>query len=207
MIKTKLFHCSIAQLLRKNNNGTMKQSNNRNIYRGFTLIELLVVTAIILVIIGAVSNSFFSSLRGSTKTTVMNEAKQNGDYALSVMERMIRNAVDVTSSCVGDALDSLTITNLDGGSTTFVCPSSPEVRIASLSGLLETPSYLTSEKIQVLESGCEFICSQTSSISSKIVKIKFTIQQLTTIPGITPRPEDQTRIDFETSIVIRNTAF
>ena len=173
--------------------------------KGFTLIELLVVTAIILVIIGAVSNSFFSSLRGSTKTTLLNEAKQNGDYALSIMERMIRNAVDVTSVCGGVSQNTLTITNLDGGLTTFACPSAPEVRIASSSAT--QTGYLTSNKVMVLESNCEFSCSQSSSMSSKIVKIKFTIQQLTTTPGITPRPEDQTSINFETSVVVRNTAY
>lgn len=169
--------------------------------KGFTLIELLVATGITLVIIGAVSNLFFASLKGSAKTTVVNEAKQNGDYALSVMERMIRNAIDVTSSCSGGALDSLTITNPDGGVTIFACPSGSGVSLASNS------AALTSDNVRVLESNCEFNCLRSGEMSSKVVKIKFSIQQPTASPGVSPRPEDEININFETSILVRNTGY
>ncbi len=173
---------------------------------GFTLIELLVVTAIILVIIGAVSNLFFSSLRGSTRTALMNEVKQNGDYALSIMERMIKNAVMISSAetyCDGTSKDYITISNPDSGQTTFQCPSGSEVQIASNSAT--TTGYLTSDKVRVTD--CSFSCVKSGTTAGAIVKISFTVQQAVTTPGITLKPEENVSLKYETSIIVRNTAF
>lgn len=173
--------------------------------KGFTLIELLVVTAIILVIIGVISNLFFSSLRGSTRTTLLNEAKQNGDYALSTMERMIRGSVKLVTACSSTpvSLTEITIKNSDGGETTFVCPTSPEVRIASNSAT--TVGYLTSSRVAVIN--CSFSCVKSGSTSSAMVKIIFSVTQGLVTPAVTFRPEENVSLKYETSVIIRNTAF
>lgn len=173
--------------------------------KGFTLIEILVVTAIILVIVGAVSSLFFSSLRGATKTTIINEAKQNGDYALSVIERMTRNASSIQSMstyCDGTAKTSLVINNPDGGVTTFDCPSGSEVRIASSSA--STTYYLTSNKVAV--SSCSFSCNLSAGVPA-VVKISFSIHQLSPSPAVTLKPEELININYSTSVVVRNTGF
>lgn len=165
----------------------------------FTLVELLVVAAIVLLIIGVVSNLFFSALRGATKTTIINEVKQNGDYALSVMERMIRNAASLNSpTCPFSSSSNIVITNPDNYQTTFACPSPPNVRIASNS------SYLTSDKVAV--SGCSFTCFKPTS-SSAMVKITFSIHQPPPSAGVTLRPEEKISINYETSVVVRNIGF
>lgn len=59
---------------------------------GFTLIELLVVIGIMAVVGGVGTDLFVSILKGANKANVINEVKQNGNYALDIMERNIRNA-------------------------------------------------------------------------------------------------------------------
>lgn len=170
----------------------------------FTLIEILVVSAIMLIIVGAISSLFFSSLRGANKTTIINEAKQNGDYALSVLERSVRNArsiYDYTSYCNGTSRTSLSIINSDGGLTTFQCPEG-DVRIASTSG--SATFYLTSNKVAV--SPCSFSCSLSAG-STAIVKISFSIHQLSPSPAVTLKPEELININYSTSVVVRNTGF
>ena len=54
---------------------------------GFTLVEILVVIGLLAIVVALGSNMFFTTLRGSTKSKTLTIVKQNGDYALSVMER------------------------------------------------------------------------------------------------------------------------
>lgn len=84
--------------------------------RGFTLIELLVVMSI-MTVIGVIGLDIFSSvLRGSNKANVVNEVKENGQQALDVMERYIRNAQTV--SVPNDKELNLTVNN---GTVIFKC--------------------------------------------------------------------------------------
>jgi type II secretion system protein J len=70
--------------------------------RGFTLIELLVVITVVISITVVAGNIFYSSLRSNTKTQVSTDLKQKGDYALTIMERMIREAKTINSADCSD---------------------------------------------------------------------------------------------------------
>lgn len=65
---------------------------------GFTLIELLVAVAIISVVLGIGLTALTASLRSSTKASVFNQVKQNGDFAIETMTRSVRSAVDVCTT-------------------------------------------------------------------------------------------------------------
>ncbi|MBI2029445.1 prepilin-type N-terminal cleavage/methylation domain-containing protein [Candidatus Gottesmanbacteria bacterium] len=175
---------------------------------GFTLIELLVVTGLVLVIIAVVVQLFFSALRGAAKTAITNETRQTGDYAMSVMERMIRNAQtieNITTYCDGTTQhDKIDIVNQDSQTTTFQCPLYfSTVYIASNSATGN--SQLTSSKVAVEpHPDCNFICTKTGS-GPAVVSIDFTIHQLPPAAGVTLRPEEKNSIDFQTSVVVRNT--
>ncbi len=65
--------------------------------KGFTLIEILMVVFLLGIIVVIGSNLFFSILKGASKAEITKEVKQNGDYALAVMERHLRNASSVES--------------------------------------------------------------------------------------------------------------
>lgn len=59
---------------------------------GFTLIEILVVFGILALIGGLTSDLFASVLKGANKANTVNEIKQNGNYALHYIERVVRNS-------------------------------------------------------------------------------------------------------------------
>lgn len=180
-----------------------KTRNYLNNKHSFILIEILVAITIFLVIITTVSNLFFSLLKGSTKVIVTNEAKQNGEYALSVMERMIRNASsiqDMEVECDGTEKAFLTIKNSDNQLTTFFCPSGTETRIASSSAI--TYAYLTSNNVTV--SNCSFVCNLSLG-NPAVVKISFSVSQPQSAGFL--RPEETITINYSTSVVVRNTGF
>ncbi len=164
---------------------------------GFTLIEMVVVIGILLLIAGAITSLFFVSLRSSTGTIILNDVKQNGDYTLSVMERMIRNArtiKDIQTVCDNTNKNSITIVNPDNQETTFSCPSGSG-QIASQSAYLNSP--------QTPISNCSFSCYFTPP-NPAVVKISFTIGKSA---GSASRPEETVSLNYSTSVVVRNTGF
>lgn len=153
--------------------------------KGFTLMEILVSVGIIAIVGVVVAQSFFSVVRTNVKSERINAVKQDGDVALDVMNRMIRNAVSVTSTCSagGSTLSSLSIVNPDGLSTQFRCELDGTIaRIASVGGT--KTEYLTGSNV-TLGSDCTgtltFVCTSTTSQKSSI-EILFTLSQAGTAP-------------------------
>lgn len=172
---------------------------------GFTLVEMIVVVAL-LSIVGLIAvEIFFTSLRGSTKTEILKEIKQNGGYAITTMEIMIRNAQGVVSSCSGVS-GSITIENSDGNDTTFQCDWHDDVaKIASVSGA--TTRRLTSKNVSLAPPGTppgctastlQFTCSSSPG-KPETVAIQFTLNQRSSAT----RPEERASATFETTVSLR----
>lgn len=167
--------------------------------QGFTLIEILVSFAVLVVIVMVSSNLFFVLLRGSTKAKTMQIIKQNGDYSLSVMTRMIRNARSIgtyTSS-------SLPIINPDGETTTFSCgdvDSDGNNEIASQSGSLIPPPSLISNEVKVVNCNVFTVTEGEPGIRANTVAIDFDLSQA----SVTDRPEEQALVKFKTTVSLRN---
>lgn len=160
---------------------------------GFTLIEMIVSVAI-LGTVGLISSRiFFMTLRGAGKADIIREVKQNGDYALTVMERMVRNSIGVTSVCDGTTGNSLTIKNMDNDQTTFSLTSG---QIASQSATPTGNGTLTTNKVMV--SGLSFTCLRTLG-KPDVVNISFSIVQAGTGAG----PEDLSSLNFQTTVSLR----
>src|SRR5437762_507899 len=104
--------------------------NKRNIDSGFTLLELLVVLAVVAILTLAGVGLFYRSLRGSSEASSLKELEQNAQLIVSVLDRHIRNARQVTdvggTDCPGTG-DSLTILGFDGRTTTFDLTSNGRV--------------------------------------------------------------------------------
>lgn len=180
--------------------------SGNNMKRGFTLIELLVAMAIISGLGIMIAQAFFTTTRSNTKVERLTDVKQNGDYALSIMERMIRNARTLTASCTPagtQATESIAIASSDGYTTTFQCLLDGSVtRIASVSAF--GTKYLTSSSVTLGGTSCAadtlvFYCTSIVQVP-KSVKVTFQISQKGT-------PTDQfekASTQFQTSVGLRS---
>ncbi len=152
--------------------------------RGFTLIELLMVLGVTAVVSVMIVNFFLINLRAAAKNKALTEVKQSGDYALAVMERLIRNSQAI-QSC---GSNSLTITNIDGGTTTFSLSAN---QIASNS------ASLISHNLQIKAGTFSLSCRGTTP---EVVTASFTLQQNTTAGG----REFSAEVPFQLQVSTRN---
>ncbi len=174
--------------------------------KGFTLIELLVAMAIISGLGIMIAQAFFTTTRSNTKVEKLTDVKQNGDYALSVMERMIRNARTLTASCTSggtQATPSAAIVSPDGFTTTFQCALDGSVtRVASVSSI--GTQYLTAGSVTLGGTSCDtdslnFYCTSIAQVSRSL-KVTFQLSQKGT-------PTDQfekASTQFQTSVGLRS---
>jgi len=176
--------------------------------KGFTLVEIMVVVVIFGIMGIVASNSLFSLLRGASKTEILKEVKQNGDYTLSVMEFKIRNAKEVlttTYACTGTQQTGIEILNPDDSKTVYSCAAFGFPLVNRLqevyttpAGVVQTAKYLTTTKVTV--ANCNAVFSCTSAVSGiESVNIRFTLNQ---VGGTSP--EDSATETFATQVNLRN---
>ena len=188
-------------------------SNLRRKNEGFTLVELL-SSIIVLVAVGSVITGIItSSLRGTNKTTTIENIRQNGNYALAQMSKNIEYAqvfngfsndnVNYVISCpfslaptpapVTTNYNFVKVTPLNSNAIVYNCTSSPPTITANGSSLVDTNA--------VSLSTCTLSCIQTGSTDVPIIKIGFTLgpkNPNNLVENSTPP------ILFETSLTIRN---
>lgn len=168
--------------------------------KGFTLVETMVVSVLLFTVGIMVVQLFFSSLKGGVKSNFLAVVKENGDYAKTVMERMIRSAKAV-QSC---SPSSIQIANPPDGITTTIFECSG-TRIASISGF---PSgnvtyYLTSPTVKVYpDTDCNtlFTCQTDGGATVTKIGIRFTLSENVD----NPKPEETAQQTFETTVTLRN---
>jgi prepilin-type N-terminal cleavage/methylation domain-containing protein len=149
---------------------------------GFTLIEMLVVISLVVIIALIAGNIFFTTVRSSTKTRLSTDLKQKGNYALTLMERMIRQASEI-NDCQTDEIE---ITYLDEQTTTFSCSGG---EIAS-----------NSANLAVLTDGVADCSSFIDCSNLPEVAISFS---LTRGPEL-GLPFQKSTLDFQTKVTVRN---
>lgn len=66
---------------------------------GFTLVEVLVVISIVGVIGLVLTQVFFRTIQGNNKAQISSNIKQNGQSALDIMDKTIRNSEKVVAVC------------------------------------------------------------------------------------------------------------
>jgi len=171
---------------------------------GFTLLEMIIAISIISIATVLITNVLFTTLKNNTKVELVKTLKQNGDFALSSIDLLIRNADSVASTCsqAGTTLDSISIVNRELTTTSIECVDDNSIlRIASVSGGIT--EYLTSDSITISGASCassslQFICYSTPDSDNKI-NISFSLKQIGT-------PVEQVEIgsvSFQTSVNTR----
>lgn len=180
-------------------------------HRGYTLIELIVVMVILLTVGGLVVGIIASVLRSSTKTKIINDIAQNGNYALSVVTNVLINSqkfesfnstspvsgvlgrcdMDPNSGILGPFTGSkVTVLGLDGGITELTCTPS---------GTISSNSASLTDLSQVRMTSCQFKCIQSSLYSPPRIDVSF---NLSNVSGQTVESLGQST--FNTSVSLRN---
>jgi prepilin-type N-terminal cleavage/methylation domain-containing protein len=179
--------------------------------KGFTLLETLIAVSVMATIGSLIAQVFFTTTRTNTKTEALKEVKQNGDFALDVMTRMVRNSLSVSSSCAstGTTLGALDIQNSDGDTTEFGCyydDANKITRIASTSAATGTTEYLTSINTTLGGASCadannslSFVCTSFPGDPDHIV-ITFRLAQR----GVSIDQFEKANMQFQTTVSARN---
>ena len=139
----------------------------RLLKKGFTMIEVVTVSGIMALFALTTISLLLSTIRGGTKSQLVQHFRQDGEFALNTMVRMVRNSIE--ANCYAD----FTITNPDGLTTTFslieydLGDGDSINRIASNSS-----DFLTGVRADV--SDLNFSCYQTD-LGNQVVTIAFTL--------------------------------
>lgn len=157
--------------------------------KGLTLIELLVSIGLLAIVGGIAAVIFFITIMNASKSDTVREVKQNGDYAISVMERMIRGARTIDTPCLGTS-SSITIRSPDNQTTTFLVNASDQVASNS--------TTLTNNKVKVNPGGLTFTCTQSSG-KAPIVSISLSLSQAMASPKVA----EMSSINFKTTVSLR----
>jgi prepilin-type N-terminal cleavage/methylation domain-containing protein len=175
---------------------------------GFTLLETLIAITIAGSVGVLITQVFFTTTRTNSKTEVLKDVRQNGTYAVNIMERMVRSALRVETTCsdAGTEVDDITILNPDGNTTTFGCYEDGAVtRIASTSAA-NTREYLTSSSLTLGSDSCadaamslSIVCTASADQSSK-VNISFSLSSA----GAASGDSDAATVFFQTTVTPRN---
>lgn len=158
--------------------------------KGFSLIELTVVIGLLSLLMLAITTTMLMSMITGNRIRTATKVKQAGSYALTQIQSMIRNAKAI-SLCDSSAA-SLTLTNLDGGSTQIIAESDgTNVRIASGSGTYLTPENLSTYNFSL-------VC-QPSDTEPNLVNLSFDLKD-----SLNSGAVDNPLVHFETSVNLRN---
>lgn len=191
------------------------KSQLRNLQKGYTLVELLAVI-VVLVVVGAITTSIIvSTLRGSNRSRAVNNVRQNGDFVLSQMSKMIAyskvfdgistDGTNYVTDCTSQSTSPLTptpiptqysylkISSFDGGSTVFFCGGSPDTIASNGASMVDNSS--------INVASCYFICTQTTLLTPPTIDIYLTLSEINSGSLFA---ENNVTIPFVTSVTPRN---
>lgn len=171
--------------------------------KGFTLMEILISVGVLAIVATLLAQVLFTTAHVNKKAEIVTNVKQDGNFALDVIGRMVRSAksIDVCSATV------LQITNPNNGVTTFQCESDgTAARIASVSASHPTV-YLTGGNITLSPTGSAdcpgnspaFSCAPPVGAKNQVT-VSFTLGQL----GVGGSVYERGGASFKNTIRMRN---
>lgn len=179
---------------------------NIKVEKGYTLIELLAVMIVMAAVGLIVATILVSSLRGTNKTNIINTVRENGNYTIQQMSKMIEFAQSFqgastdgstySSVCSNPAVkyNYIKITSFDNGQTVFACNMSSNPKTISSN----SASFIDTGNVAVAD--CYFTCTRNNLSQSPTIGINFTLTQ----SSVSNLFEKKSSISFGTSVVVRN---
>jgi len=170
----------------------------------FTLIEILISVGILAIVATLIAQVLFTTTHVNKKIEVLTDIKQDGNFALDVIGRMVRSAKSIDTSC---SPKELHITNPDNNVTTIACVSDGNAgRIASESATQSV--YLTGGNLTLSGSGASdctdsslaFSCPPADGSIQTQVSITFTLGQV----GIAGSAYESGSAPFQSTFRMRN---
>lgn len=162
--------------------------------KGFTLLETLVVISVFAVVATLGIGFLNTVLKGGTKTSIVSEIKQNGNYVMEVISYYIRNATAITNC----ASNTLSLQGIDNSIVTFSLLPTDNLnfnnRIASNS------MSLTNADIKDGVDVTSFTFSCNTTTTPPVVSISFTLTNGLQAPAGQEAKASQT---FSTSVSLR----
>lgn len=134
--------------------------------KGISLIEILVVVTVFTILGILATRAVLLTLRGTNRSASTVNVRENLSYALSIMERQLRNSQSV-SPCPNSDTTTVNYTDIGGITTSFSCQSvGPTGYVASGS------ARLTSDQVAITT--CSIVCSQGAGGLPDTVNISLT---------------------------------
>jgi len=161
------------------------------IKKGFTLLELLVFVSLVGLILVGITQVLGATLAGSGKSQVMQLVKQNGQFAMSTISRLLRQSNQVTV-CAGSQLD---FTILENGATSTYRFETNSLRFRKTYNGVQ--SWLTDERVNVTNFECNLI--PPGNGQPGIINFSFNIGK----PGLSVE-NIIANINFRDSVSLRN---
>jgi prepilin-type N-terminal cleavage/methylation domain-containing protein len=190
----------------------------RNFQEGYTLVELLAVMSIVVVVGVLVAGILTSSLRGGSKSNVLDNVRQNGNFAITQISKMISysqsfNGISAdgffyTTNCTQVIPASpaplptpivykyIKITSFDGGTTVFGCNGPNDIPPNTIAS--GTSSLIDTSSVSVVS--CSFSCTQADFGQAPTIGINLTLSQI----NPSNFAEKGATVPFQTSVTIRN---
>lgn len=120
--------------------------------KGISLIEILVVVTVFTILGILATRAVLLTLRGTNRSASTVNVRENLNYALSVMERQLRNSQNVTP-CPNTDTTTLSYTDIGGNTTSFSCQT------IGVNGYVASGSArLTSDQVAI--TSCSIVCAQ-----------------------------------------------
>lgn len=172
---------------------------------GFTLVEIMIVIAAVSIALPVVFGLFFVTIQSRTRVAKLQATKQNGDYALNVIQSLVRKYARATYSDSGfvtpvcnttgsSASDPIYFSDAYNNWFTFNLTAGKIASESSITG----SSDLTSDAVAI--SGFSIGCDSTSSFSPPIITVQFKVSQAET----SSRQEEKAELNYQTKIKLRS---
>ena len=176
---------------------------------GFTLLEILISVGVLAIVSTLIVQVLFTTTSVNRKTETFRDVKGTGEFALSVMERLVRNANANDTVCdVGQtSTASAAFRNADNETTTLICMADgTAARIASKSAT-GSVVYITGAGVTLSASGDKVCTDSTLTFSCPPVSGITTPMTIEFSLGTLAKNDPDfavSRRSFQTTVSLRN---